>query len=165
MTTICSAPGCDKKVRCKALCKLHYGRWIAYGSLDRPPPRERWGAGWLHGGYLTFSVGRERKFAHVMIAEQVLGRTLPPGVVVHHANGIKTDNRHENLVICTQEYHLLIHKRMRAHAACGHADWSKCKYCKRWDAPANLQIYGGTIHHSVCRRIAGKKQYAASKQI
>lgn len=52
---------------------------------------------------------------HRLIAARVLGRPLPPQAVVHHANGIKTDNRNENLVILEDaSLHQTIHGRMRA---------------------------------------------------
>jgi len=49
---------------------------------------------------------------HVAIAESVLGRSLNKGEVVHHINGIKDDNRHSNLLICTQSYHRWFEGRM-----------------------------------------------------
>lgn len=49
---------------------------------------------------------------HVLIAEKVLGRRLKKGEVVHHWNGIKTDNRHSNLLICTRPYHAWLHQEM-----------------------------------------------------
>ena len=51
---------------------------------------------------------------HILVAEEVLGKPLPPKTVVHHVNGDIADNRKENLVICeNQAYHLLLHRRKR----------------------------------------------------
>lgn len=57
---------------------------------------------------------------HVLVAEKALGKFLPVRAVVHHVNGVITDNRPQNLVICEdQAYHLLIHRRARQKAAAG----------------------------------------------
>jgi hypothetical protein len=51
---------------------------------------------------------------HILVAERALGRHLPEGVVVHHVNEVRSDNRGSNLVICeNQAYHLLLHQRMK----------------------------------------------------
>lgn len=45
------------------------------------------------------------------IASQVLGRRLKIGEVIHHIDHNPRNNSHDNLVICTQSYHIsVLHK-------------------------------------------------------
>lgn len=61
-------------------------------------------------GYVIFRVGLGvRKKEHVYIAEQVLGRQLKRGEMVHHINGDRSDNRRCNLLVCTIKYHTWLH--------------------------------------------------------
>lgn len=47
---------------------------------------------------------------HRIVAEQILGRPLKPGEVVHHINRDKRDNRPENLMIfSSQREHAAYH--------------------------------------------------------
>lgn len=46
---------------------------------------------------------------HVLVAEADLGRKLRPDEHVHHINGVKTDNRLENLCVMTQVEHARAH--------------------------------------------------------
>jgi hypothetical protein len=90
---------------------------------------------------------------HVLVCERALGKFLPPGAIPHHVNGNPGDNANNNLVICQNEaYHQLIHKRMRALEACGHANWGKCQFCKQWDEPDNLvwRPHNSSTFHRDC---------------
>jgi hypothetical protein len=96
------------------------------------------------------------KLAHVAIAERALGRSLPEGAEVHHVNGIKNDNRPENLVICPgREYHMLLHVRTRAHEACGDGNKRRCVYCKKYDDVSAMKLRkskrsGNEYRHRAC---------------
>jgi hypothetical protein len=91
-------------------------------------------------------------YEHILVAEQALGKPLPPGAEVHHVDVDCGNNEGTNLVICQDDaYHKLLHQRMRALRACGHADWLKCKFCKQYDAPENLYVSPcGSVHHPRC---------------
>lgn len=54
-----------------------------------------------HNGYV---------YEHILIMENFLGRYLIDSEIVHHDNGIRNDNRKENLVLCkNNKEHLRIH--------------------------------------------------------
>lgn len=70
----------------------------------------------------------ERILAHRLRAERALGRPLPVGVVVHHADGSKSPTA--PLVICPDEkYHKLLHRRMKIVKAGG--DPNRDRLCSR----------------------------------
>lgn len=68
---------------------------------------------------------------HQIRAERALGRPLPRGVQVHHADGSTAD--HAPLVLCQdQAYHSLLHTRTRVLNAGGNPDTDRiCTRCKK----------------------------------
>lgn len=72
-------------------------------------------------------------YEHRLVMEQVLGRRLKRTEIVHHINGIKTDNRPENLVVTTQSKHAADHQRKKilcSFTGCTlpHAAKGYCRY-------------------------------------
>lgn len=78
----------------------------------------------LHvSGYLmVWTPDRGRMMEHRYVMEQEIGRQLLPDEQVHHINGVKTDNRIENLALLSPRAHAQEtrrdeNRRMRAKAA------------------------------------------------
>ena len=87
---------------------MHYTRFIRYGRTYNIIADD--GEGSINAaGYRIYTVNGERKYAHRLAAEKILGKNLPIKAVVHHHYG-----NPPTLVICPdQAYHLLLHARSR----------------------------------------------------
>lgn len=136
---------------------MHYNRWQRNGG---PLVLRRSTKIVDRKGYLA----KGHKPVHIEIAEKALGRPLPKGVVVHHADENKHNNENSNLVICpSHAYHMLLHRRLRAFKATGDANKRMCKLCHQWDDPENLRFspsqYSGL--HNRCDAADKRRRKAA----
>ena len=78
----------------------------------------QWKGGITHdsAGYILQRVSPNRQMLqHRFVMEQYLGRKLRSNEYVHHKNGIKSDNRLENLALMTSNSHAHLHYSLEVY--------------------------------------------------
>jgi hypothetical protein len=124
----------------------HFDAWLAKPVVS--PPKH----------YRSVMVNAVPKRVHVLRAEKALGRPLPKGACVHHADGSISD--HAPLVICQdQSYHALLHVRTRVYRAGGNPETDAFySYCERAKDKALFPVGVRTRYQNgVCRECAAHR--------
>ncbi len=114
VTLQCQAPTCTDEASTKGFCKPHYDSVIVRGSTPGSHIRQLHPRVpgdlyiWANGYVSVYLPDHPRALAngyypqHRQVMEQVIGRVLLESEQVHHRNGVRNDNRPENLELWTK---------------------------------------------------------------
>jgi hypothetical protein len=116
MTNTCSIENCESPVDSLGMCGKHAQRMRRYGDPNYLTPEETRRANNRQSQLARFEEVKATTYRkqhgrhqHRVVAEQMLGRPLKPGEIVHHIDGNKHNNDPSNLQVMTQSEHIREH--------------------------------------------------------
>jgi hypothetical protein len=116
MPGICKVEGCDQPTDSHGYCGKHAQRFRRYGDPLHITTEAQRRANNRAAQLARFEQVKETTYRkrhgrheHRIVAEQMLGRPLQPGEIVHHIDGNKHNNDPSNLQVMTQGEHIQEH--------------------------------------------------------
>ena len=112
---ICKMPDCGKPNDSHGYCGMHAQRLRRYGDVNYITSKEQFKQN-CRDSALAYKDARpdvyrklNNRHEHRVVAEQMLGRPLQRGEIVHHIDGDRHNNAPTNLEVMSQADHLRLH--------------------------------------------------------
>lgn len=149
----------EQRVMASGVCECGCGLKT---TIPRVTDRSR---GWVRGVPIRFVNGHSARMVapksypvrngdriHRNICRQILGKPIPPKVVVHHVDDDPTNYANDNLVILQSQYeHMNLHRRRAALRAGGHPfNDVLCTTCHK--AVPRTACVGNARQLRICRK-------------
>ena len=155
----CSIDGCDKPRSSHGMCGMHAQRFRRYGDPYYITPEQQRRSNNRAAQLARFDAVKETTYRkrhgrheHRVVAEQMIGRPLERGEIVHHIDGDKHNNDPSNLMVMTQNDHAREHFAPHAKPI----EWNgKSMFPREWAEELGMSYFnfyqrytkGWTIEH------------------